>query len=409
MIDAAWASYLIDWAGLLLRWAHFVVGIAWIGSSFYFMWLDAQLNRPPQDPESDRVDGDLWAVHGGGFYHAQKYLLGPGRIPAPLHWFKWEAYSTWLTGFALLVVVYYLRPELYLVDPAVSPLTGVAAVGVSLALLVVGWVVYDALCRSGLGDGAIAAAGLVLLAVLVYGLSTVFSGRGLYMQTGAMLGTLMAANVLMVIIPGQRKTVDAIARGEAPDPEHGRRGKQRSMHNNYLTLPVLFVMLSSHYPMTWGHGWNWLVLLALFAVGGVVRHFFNRRNAGHLNLVLPAAAIVGVIVLAVAIAPAGLRSTGDATSVGDSDAAVSLSVVTAIVVDRCAGCHAAEPTHPTAPVAPKGVMLDTPERVQQQAAQIYEQTVVTRAMPLANLTAITEAERDVIAAWYGAIVEQPAP
>ncbi|MDJ0653966.1 MAG: urate hydroxylase PuuD [Xanthomonadales bacterium] len=391
-------AYLLDWLSLLLRWSHFVVGIAWIGSSFYFIWLDARLHRPPVDPEDDGVDGDLWSVHGGGFYHAQKYQVAPPRLPETLHWFKWEAYSTWLTGFALLVVTYYLNAGLYLVDPEINPMSPGAAVSWSLLLLLAGWLAYDLLCRSPLGDAGIAAVGLLLLAGLAFGLSQLFSGRGAFMQMGAMLGTIMAANVLMVIIPGQRKMVDALSRGETPDPGPGLRGKQRSVHNNYLTLPVLFVMLSSHYPMTYTHRWNWLVLLLLFLAGALVRHFFNLRNSGRSRPGLLLAALLVVLGLGAAMAPRVQHMpSGVSESPGQG---VSTAVIQAIVNDRCRTCHSAAPTHPTSPVAPKGVRLDTISDINQWADQIHQTTVVTRFMPLANLTTITEEERNLIAVWY---------
>lgn len=397
------SSYWVEWLALLLRWAHLVVGIAWIGSSFYFMWLDAQLNRPPLNPENDRVGGDLWAVHGGGFYHAQKYTVAPAEIPEPLHWFKWEAYTTWLTGFSLLLVTYYWNAELYLVDASVLEMSGTTAVTVSMLLLAAGWLAYDLLCRSGLSDRWVAILGFAGLCAAVFGMSKVFGGRGLYMQTGAMLGTIMAANVLMVIIPGQRKMVAAVEAGVDPDPAPGLKAKQRSTHNNYLTLPVLFVMLSNHYPMTFGHSGHWLILLALFVVGGTVRHYFNLRNVGRHRPLLPAAAVLGVVAVAYVTAPKPSPVKQDVIQTDSStpvDAAVEPLSIAAVIDRRCRACHSATPTHPTAPIAPKGVRLDTPEEAVARADQIYDMTVVNRTMPLANLTQMTEDERDVVAAWY---------
>lgn len=386
-------GYIVEWLSLLLRWTHLVVGIAWIGSSFYFVWLDTNLATPATDPEDDRVHGDLWSVHGGGFYHAQKYLTGPAQLPAHLHWFKWEAYTTWLTGFALLIAIYYLKADIYLIDRSVMDLSAGAAIGISLGLLLLGWFGYDLLCRSGLGDRGIALVGLIALAVLAYGLAQVFSGRGAYLQIGAMLGTMMAANVLMVIIPGQRQMVDAIARGEQPDPVPGQRGKQRSVHNNYITLPVLFVMLSSHYPMTFSHRYNWLILIALFVIGAVVRHYFNLRNQGRHIIALPIAAVLGIVVLAAAIAPRGAPSAPEASAVTTAD-------IMPVINARCTGCHSATPDHPTAPVAPKDIRLDSMAEIEQWAAQIHEFTVVNRMMPLANLSEMTEPERQLVADWF---------
>ncbi len=385
-------AYALEWLNLLLRWTHLIVGIAWIGASFYFVWLDLNLNRPPRDPENDRIDGDLWAVHGGGFYHAQKYRVAPATLPEPLHWFKWEAYTTWLTGFALLTVLYYANAEQYLIDPSIRALTAPMAVGISLVLLVAGWLVYDLLCRRIADNRVLAGVALVLLTGLAYGLSFVFSGRGMFMQLGAMLGTIMAANVLMIIIPGQRELVAAKERGEEPDPAPGLAGKQRSVHNNYITLPVLFVMISNHYPMTYGHAQNWLIFIAFTLIGALIRHYFNLKNQGRHVPAIPVAAAICVAVLAVAIAPRPRAA--------DGAPAVSLASAHAVISNRCVACHAQEPVHPTAPVAPKGVMLDTPERLEQWADSVYQQTVISRAMPLGNLTGITDDERDLIRRWY---------
>ena len=402
-------AYILEWLNLVLRWAHLIVGIAWIGSSFYFVWLDMNLNVPPRDPEDDAVAGDLWAVHGGGFYHAQKYKVAPGELPEPLHWFKWEAYSTWLTGFALLVLMYYVNADVYLVDKAVADLTGGQAIAISVGFIVASWVVYDLLCRTGWSDTRIGLAGFLFLVAAVYLLSDLFSGRGAYMQTGAMLGTIMAANVLMIIIPGQRELVSARQRGEDPDPLPGIRAKQRSVHNNYLTLPVLFVMLSPHYPMTYGHEYGWLLLIAIFIAGVLVRHFFNLRNQGKSA---PALLVIAVIILILAAFVAAPKSR----AIPDRDAStqpaqpaepVPFSQLHQVIVQRCNICHSAEPNHPTAPVAPNGVMFDTPEQIRQWAQRIHDRTVTNRTMPLANLTQMTDEERRLVDRWYntGAVVE----
>ncbi len=394
-------AYITEWLSLLLRWTHLIVGIAWIGSSFYFVWLDTNLATPATDPEDDRVHGDLWSIHGGGFYHAQKYLAGPARLPDHLHWFKWEAYTTWLTGFALLIVTYYLKADAYLVDRSVLPMSASTAVTASLVLLLVGWLVYDMLCRSGLSDRMIALIGSFLLIALSFGLAQLFSGRGAYIQMGAMLGTIMAANVLMVIIPGQRKMVDAISRGEEPDPEPGKHGKQRSVHNNYITLPVLFVMLSSHYPMTFSHRYNWLILIALFAIGAVVRHYFNLRNAGRHVPALPIAAALAVVALAAAIAPKTVPLEVQETA-DSNKTSITTAAILPVIAQRCANCHSANPNHPTAPIAPKGIMLETTAQIDQWAQQVHDFTVINRTMPLGNLTEMTEAERQLIARWFAA-------
>ena len=395
-------AYILEWLNLLLRWAHLIVGIAWIGSSFYFVWLDMNLNVPPRDPEDDAVAGDLWAVHGGGFYHAQKYKVAPGELPEPLHWFKWEAYTTWLTGFALLVLMYYVNADVYLVDKSVADLTGGQAIAISIGFIVASWVVYDLLCRTGLSDAWIGLVGFLFLVAAVYLLTDLFSGRGAYIQTGSMLGTIMAANVFMVIIPGQRELVEAKLRGEEPDPLPGIRGKQRSVHNNYITLPVLFVMLSPHYPMTYGHEYNWLLLIAIFIAGVLIRHFFNLRNQGKAEPLLLFIALVIIILAAFMAAP-------KSRAIPDRDVApraeqpvepVSFAQVRQVIVQRCNNCHSIEPNHPTAPVAPNAVMFDTPEQIAQWAQRIHDRTVTTRTMPLANLTQMTDEERSLVDRWY---------
>ena len=402
-------AYILEWLNLLLRWAHLIVGIAWIGSSFYFVWLDLNLNIPPRDPEDDAVAGDLWAVHGGGFYHAQKYKVAPGELPEPLHWFKWEAYTTWLTGFALLVLMYYVNAEVYLIDKTVADITPDMAVAASIGFIVAAWVVYDLLCRTGLSDSWIGLVGFLFLVAAVYFISDLFSGRGAYMQIGAMLGTIMAANVLMIIIPGQRELVRAKLRGEEPDPLPGLKARQRSVHNNYITLPVLFVMLSPHYPMTYGHEYGWLLLIAIFIAGVLIRHFFNLRNQGKAAPVLLVIAII-ILILAAFVAAPKSRAIPDremATQPAQTVEPVSFVQVNRVIVQRCNICHSAEPNHPTAPVAPNGVMFDTPEQIRQWAQRIHDRTVTNRTMPLANLTQMTSDERLLVDRWYktGAEIE----
>jgi uncharacterized membrane protein len=392
-------AYAIDWLQLILRWVHLITGIAWIGASFYFVWLDNSL-APPQDAaDADKgVGGELWAVHGGGFYVVRKFRVAPETLPATLHWFKWEAYWTWISGFSLLVVMYYLNASTYLVAPGAGALTPLAAVGLSVVLIVAGWLFYDQLCkRLGLEREAwIAAAMVAFVALVAWGLSHVFSGRGLYIQIGAMLGTIMVANVAHVIIPAQRKLVAAKKEGVPPDPLDGLRGKQRSVHNNYFTLPVLFMMISNHYPMTYGHPYGWLVLVAIALLAAYVRHFFNLRHRHRTVWAIPVTAAVGAAVLAIAIAPhKPARST----------VAVSFRDVQAIVDRRCAACHAEHPTQAGFVVAPQDVKLDTPERIRASASSIYDQAVTTRAMPIGNLTGMTDADRAQIAAW----VEAGAP
>ncbi len=393
------SAYLYEWLNLVLRWAHVIVGIAWIGSSFYFMWLDSRLNVPPRDPESEDIAGDLWAVHGGGFYHAQKYKVAPQELPEPLHWFKWEAYWTWITGFALLIVAYYLKAEAYLVDTRVADISGSTAISISLLLLVAGWLVYDLLCKSGLSNRAVVALGVLLIAGLAYGVSQVFGGRGAYMQVGAMLGTIMVANVWRIIIPSQQQLVTAKNEGRTPDAAFGLRAKQRSVHNNYLTLPVVFVMISHHYPTTYGHTYNWLILLALFGIGALIRHYFNLRNQGteRIGLVLLAVLLLAALAFVVTPRPADLDAV---TQVQEHQPEHIEVLLQSIMVNRCTACHSAAPTHPTAPVAPNGVAFDTAAQMQTWAQAIYDRVVVNQTMPLANLTQMTEDERAIVGLWF---------
>jgi len=394
-------AYAGEWLQLLIRWVHLITGIAWIGASFYFIWLDNHL-LPPSDARDapDAVGGELSAIHGGGFYHVQKFRVAPAALPSPLHWFKWEAYSTWLSGFALLVVLYWWHADTYMIDRSVAAVAPWQAVVLSAVLLAGGWLFYDQLCkRLGFARERVLGIALVLFfAVVAWALSNVLSGRAMYIQIGAMLGTIMAANVLFVIIPGQRQLVLAKEQGRVPDPVYGLRGKQRSVHNNYFTLPVLLTMISNHYPMTYGHPRAWLVLVCLLLLAAYVRHFFNLRHRGRTVWVIPAIAAVGALALAVAIAPERRSGSDD----------VSFRDVKAIVDARCVACHAEKPRQEGIAVAPKGVVLETPAQIAQHAAAIRQQAVASRAMPLGNLTNMTDDERARLGAWIdaGARVEQ---
>jgi uncharacterized membrane protein len=393
-------AYASDWIQLLIRWIHLITGIAWIGASFYFVWLDNSLLPPKSRQDADAgIGGELWAIHGGGFYVVRKFKVAPETLPDPLHWFKWEAYSTWLSGFALLVAMYYLHADVYLIDRSVADLTPLQAVGASGALLAAGWLIYDQLCkRLGLErEGWIAVGVVVLVTVTAWVCSHLFSGRAVYIQVGAMLGTIMVANVAHVIIPSQRKLVEAKRLGVAPDPVYGMRGKQRSVHNNYLTLPVLFTMISNHYPMTYGARYGWMVLVAILVLAAYVRHFFNLRHRGRTVWAIPVTAALGALAIAAVIAPARPTPLSSHTSFAE---------VQAIVARRCVACHAEHPTQEGFAVAPKNVMLDSPEQIRTQAAKIYEQAVATRAMPIGNLTGMTDAERATVSAWYAANASQ---
>lgn len=390
---------LLDWVSLLVRWTHVIAGIAWIGSSFYFIALDAGLQHTARlDP---RVKGEAWQVHGGGFYNIQKYSVAPEFMPEHLTWFKWEAYATWIFGFALLVLTYYLNPTIYLIDPQVMNIDPADAVPAAAASLLVGWFVYDLLCRSWFGKNTarLALSGFVLLVAVTYAYTHVFSGRGAFIQVGALVGSIMAANVLFVIIPGQRKVVAALLKGEAPDPIHGQVAKQRSVHNNYLTLPVVFTMLSNHYSFTYSSRWAWLVLACIFVASFLVRHWFNTMHTGAKPdwRLWPAAAVpvMGAILLSIA---------GQTSSpIADADAApATFADVRHIVDQRCHVCHAARPQFPGFAEPPKGVMFDTPAQIKRQSQQIMAQAVKTHTMPLGNVTEITEAERSTLGAWIQA-------
>jgi uncharacterized membrane protein len=397
-------TYLLDWVGMLTRWLHIIAGIAWIGSSFYFVWLDNSLEplpHPGRDEEG--VAGEVWAVHGGGFYRSLKYRVAPGTLPRTLHWFYWEAYTTWLSGFLLLCLLYLLRAEAYLVDPAILPLSKSAAIVIALGTLVVTWLIYDVLCRSPLGrhSRALATTIGVLLAILAWGLCQVFSGRGAFMMFGAVLGTIMVANVLFVIIPGQRELVRAKQQGREVDPAPGLKGKQRSLHNTYFTLPVLLVMISNHYAMTYGARNNWLVLIALSFAGACIRAWFVARQKPSsrgvhslLPIALAALALAGVIV---ALAPA----FGESVTQGSAlPPAVELARVRTIFGERCVPCHAKNPTEPGFSAPPNGVMLETMGQIMARLPEVTQQLKL-RTMPLGNITEMTDEERETLLMWIG--------
>lgn len=414
MTLAFWDIILI-WAEALIRWLHVIAGIAWIGSSFYFIHLDLSLKQRASLPE--QAHGDTWQVHGGGFYHMVKYLVAPKNMPDQLTWFKWEAYATWLSGFALLVVVYYLGAELYLIDKNILDLTPVMAALISIGTLILGWVIYDLLCRSPLGknDLALGLAGFVFIVALTYGFGHIFSARGAMMQIGALIGTIMAANVLMIIIPGQRKVVASLIKGEAPDPAHGKRGKQRSLHNNYLTLPVIFVMLSNHMPLAYATKWSWVIFALIVIIGVLIRHFYNTRHQGKASpwwcWLVSALLMLCAIWLSTLgpnieetseLSPSQNEQKTAQTSATTPPALkpVSFTDVEDVILSRCSMCHADEPVWQGVPIAPKGVKLDTPQRIQAELRNIILQTVMSNAMPPGNITEIEHAERKLLWQWY---------
>lgn len=401
-----WA-HALDWANLLLRWAHVVTAIAWVGSSFYFVWLDNTLTRPQDQALRDKgVGGELWAVHGGGFYNPHKYLGAPPQLPQHLHWFYWESYSTWLTGFALFTVLYLFNAGTFLIDQSVHAWSPVAAVHAALGFLAGFWLIYDLICRFlGRGPNGDKIVGLAVFVVVVFAswlACQLFAGRAAFLLVGAMMATAMSANVFFWIIPGQRKVVAAMREGQPVDPVHGQRGKQRSVHNTYFTLPVLFAMLSNHYGWAYSHPHNWLVLVLIMLAGALIRQFFVARHKTEVAGTRGpwGWAVAGVVLLvgvAVWLAPAPrpltpAQAVGQAVAVAETAASLRPQVE-AIVGQRCTLCHNAN-------LANKGVALHTPELLSRHAQAVYQQTVVLKAMPMNNATQITDAERELIGRWF---------
>jgi uncharacterized membrane protein len=389
-------AYLTDWLNLLIRWLHVIAGIAWIGASIYFVFLDTSLERPREPGDAEKgVHGELWAVHGGGFYHVQKHLTSPARLPEPLHWFKWEAYWTWISGFALLVLLYYVHADTYLIDPSVADLSEGAAIAISLAGLVLAWVVYDLLCRTIRNDLVLGVAIVGLTALSAWGAGELFSGRGAFIQVGAMLGTIMVASVLFVIIPAHWELIRAKEQERPPRIEQGIEAKRRSVHNTYLALPVVLTMISNHFPFLYGDEHAWLVLVVLMLIGAWVRHFFVLRRRGRTVLWIPAAAAAATVALAIAIEPDEPKGSPSAVTVTAAQA-------TAIVKRRCTTCHSANPTSDQFRSAPGGVVLDTTAQIAERADQIRAQAVDSTAMPLGNETGMTDQEREALGAWIAA-------
>ena len=393
-------AYILDWLNILGRWVHFITGIAWIGSSFYFIWLDNHLEAPKDPGDDDKgVGGEIWSVHGGGFYHAQKYRVAPKTLPDTLHWFKWEAYTTWISGMFLLILVYWYGADVYLIDRSVADISAPVAVAIAALFIVGGWLVYDLLCRSPLGgnESALSAVLFVLIAFLAYGLCQLYGGRGAYIHFGVVLGTIMVANVFFVIIPGQRRMVEAAARGEAPNAQDGIKAKQRSVHNTYFTLPVLFVMTSNHYALTYAHEYNWAILIAISLAGALIRVYFVARHGGNASPVPIVVAGLILLLVAIAVAPGSRAATSEK---------VTLAMIRPVIESRCTTCHSRNPTHVAFPAAPSGVLLDTDEEITAEALRIHQQTVVLKAMPIGNLTDISDEERALIDAWYQGQVQQ---
>ena len=395
-------DYLWMWSELIVRWVHVIAGIAWIGSSFYFIALDLSLKPGKELP--DEAHGQAWQVHGGGFYNMVKYLVAPAKMPDELTWFKWEAYGTWISGIALMSLVYYGAASLYMIDLEILDITEIQAVMISLAGIVISWALYDGLCRSPLGksDLWLALAGFVFLVLLAFGYSLIFSARGAFMQMGVTIGTMMVANVLMIIIPGQTKVVTALKAGKNPDPRHGARGKQRSLHNNYLTLPVIFVMIGGHYPAVFATDYAWAILALVLIIGAVIRHFFNTKHKGLAPpwwTWLIAAILTG---FAIALSYLGAPNmeydkTAHASPMDLQNASIEL------VIERCSSCHAREPSWDGLAFAPHGIYLENKSDVLRHADDIFWQAVASHAMPPGQVIWIEDEERAMLAAWRNMI------
>jgi uncharacterized membrane protein len=394
-------AYLLDWANLLVRWLHFIAGVAWIGASFYFVMLDSSLSKPARKQDVERgVSGELWAVHGGGVYQSQKFLLGPQGEPLAenLHWSKWEAYTTWLSGMGLLAIVYWFGATTYLIDQQVMALSAAAAIAISVGFLAGGWVVYNLLCKLLRGrDNLLAAIIFVLICAAAWVLFQLFSARGAFLHVGAMMGTIMAANVFFQIIPGQKRVVAQIRAGDTPDAEPGIIGKQRSVHNTYFTLPVLFIMISNHYPMTYSHEHGWLVLIFIMLAGVLIRQYFVLRHSHRASPVLPAIAVVLLLAMIWYLSPKAVDSAGASQ--------VSETQIAQIIETRCIACHATQPTQPGFVAPPLGIVLESAEEILNHAERIAI-TVQTRYMPIGNLTGMTDQERASVASWYAQIQQQ---
>ena len=384
-------AYLVDWLNLFFRWFHVIAGVAWIGASFYFVWLDLNLKSPPQWKKDKGIKGDLWAIHGGGIYEVAKYELEPEVMPEKLHWFKWEAYTTWLTGFALLCIMYYWGADQYLIDPSKMVLTQFEAIAISLGFLVGGFVFYEALIKSPLQKspkvfGLILFAGLIFAA---YALGEIFSDRAAYLHVGALIGSIMAGNVFFGIMPAQRELVRAIEAGEKPDSRPAQFAKLRSTHNNYFTLPLIFIMISNHYPMTYGHEHAWLILALISFNAAFVRHYFNLKHQGQNK---PWILVAGLVFLF------GIIGYMLPKPVDMTDESITDSQVVEISKQRCASCHAAKPTQAGFAAAPGGIMLETIDELLVNKPRIL-QAVQSNYMPLANMTNMSEQERADMIRW----------
>jgi uncharacterized membrane protein len=388
------AAALMDWLSILVRVAHVMFGILWIGASFFFIWLDVSLRR--RKDMRDEIAGESWMVHGGGFYLTEKFKVAPKKLPKELHWFIYDAYLTWLTGFILLAIVYYWQAEAFLIDKSVADLGPFDAIGISIATLVAGWVSYDLICRSPIGRNTalLSATVFVLITIAAYFYTHMFSGRAAYVHIGAFIGTIMAANVFLIIVPNQRVVVADLVAGRKPDARYGQIAKQRSLHNNYLTLPVLFMMISNHYPITFGHQYAWIIAMGVVIAGGLIRHFFNTWEGGTLDWTGKAAVPATALVILAMVAITTIQPSSDAG--GEK---VAFAQVYEVMQKHCVSCHSRTPTHEAFKKPPGGLMLDTPDQIKATVAKIRLQVVFSKTMPLGNLTKMSADERQLVGRW----------
>lgn len=383
-------AHIAEWLNLLVRWIHFIVGVAWIGASFYFNWLENHLNR--KAPQDKGIDGNLWAVHGGGFYHLKKFTNGPDKLPEVLHWFKWEAYMTWVSGMTLLTIVYYYNSKAMMIDTSVYDLTPTIAIAIGIASGILSWFIYDLLCKALKSKPLLL--GIIIfiyLALLAYLLTNFLSARAAYIHVGAAIGTIMVGNVFFIIIPAQKELVKALSEGRIPDASYGENGLLRSRHNNYLTLPVLFIMISNHFPSTYGNHYNWLVLIAVSAVGVIARHYFNIRHISKAVWMLPTA-LFGFIMIVMATMPAKQATLEDADK-------VTTAQIMPIITERCMSCHSTKPTQAGFASPPAGLAYEVAGVLENNADKVNTQ-VMQKIMPLANLTKMTDEEREQVSRWY---------
>lgn len=385
-------GYVMEWLNLAIRWTHVIAGIMWIGASFYFIFLENNLNRT--HGLRDELAGNLWAIHGGGFYYVEKYKVAPKVIPHDLHWFKYEAYFTWLSGFCLLFVVYYADARAFMIDPTVADISTPAAVAIGIGSMVLGYVIYDVMCRSKLilNQGRFALVGMLIMTMICYALTHLLSGRAAFIHVGAVIGTIMVGNVFFTIIPSQKALVRAAKTGQPLDATLGKKAGQRSLHNNYFTLPVVFIMISNHFPSTFGHSGNWIILMVMIVASAGIKHYWNLLDRGENKPMWLAGSVLSLVVMSFVISPA-FEDTLDAA------VPVSFQEANGVIQSRCVQCHSANPTDDQWTTAPNGVMYDTPEQIHNYADKIMTRAVRTKTMPQGNKTGMTDEERTILKRW----------